>query len=83
MGNGPVGGNGKTHLLYTIENVKRDEICQNEDIVALPEGGEVKSVFFSDDGVSNSSVYKSLQIPCPLTCYTFRILASMTQPAYY
>ncbi|KAH0565624.1 hypothetical protein GP486_000982 [Trichoglossum hirsutum] len=50
MGNGPVGGDGKTRLLYTIENIKRDEICQNEDIVALPEGGEVKSVFFSDNG---------------------------------
>ncbi|KAH0537162.1 hypothetical protein FGG08_006032 [Glutinoglossum americanum] len=41
MGNGSVGGDGKTHLLYTIENIKRDEICQNEDIVALPGGGEV------------------------------------------
>lgn len=54
MGNGSVGGDGKTRLLYTIENVKRDEICQNEDIVALPEGAEVKTVFFSDNGVSNS-----------------------------
>ncbi|GAO17702.1 uncharacterized protein UV8b_01349 [Ustilaginoidea virens] len=50
MGNGPVGSDGKTRLLYTIENIKRDEICQNEDIVALPEGATVKGVFFSDRG---------------------------------
>ncbi|KAG9257592.1 WD40-repeat-containing domain protein [Emericellopsis atlantica] len=50
MGNGPVGADGSARLLYTIENVKRDEICQNEDTVALPEGATVKSVFFSDSG---------------------------------
>lgn len=52
IGNGPVGGNGTTRLLYTIENVKRDEICQSEDIVALSEGAELQNVFFSDQGVS-------------------------------
>ena len=50
MGNGPVGGDGSTKLLYTIENVKRDEICQSEDIVALTEGAQLRSVFFSDTG---------------------------------
>ncbi|KAI0850190.1 WD40 repeat-like protein [Daldinia vernicosa] len=50
IGNGPVGADGHTRLLYTIENVKRDEICQNEDTVALPEGAMLKSVFFSDNG---------------------------------
>ncbi|KAI9774888.1 MAG: WD repeat and HMG-box DNA binding-domain containing protein 1 [Geoglossum simile] len=50
MGNGSAGGDGKTRLLYTIENVKRDEICQNEDIVALPEGAEIRTAFFSDNG---------------------------------
>lgn len=53
MGNGPVGPDGNARLLYTIENVKRDEICQNEDTVALPEGASIKSVFFSDIGVSS------------------------------
>ena len=52
MGNGPVGADGNAKLLYTIENLKRDEVCQNEDTVALPEGATVKSVFFSDKGVS-------------------------------
>lgn len=52
LGNGPCGADGRTKLLYSIENVKRDEICQNADIVALPEGITVKSVFFSDNGVS-------------------------------
>lgn len=51
MGNGAVGGDGKTRLVYTIENVKRDEVLQNEDTVALTEGAELKSVFFSDNGV--------------------------------
>ncbi|KAF7535395.1 hypothetical protein G7Z17_g13212 [Cylindrodendrum hubeiense] len=50
IGNGPVGPDGNTRLQYTIENVKRDEICQNEDTVALPDGATLKSVFFSDNG---------------------------------
>lgn len=52
MGNGPVGADGTTKLLYTIENIKRDEICQSEDVVALTEGTTIKNVFFSDNGVS-------------------------------
>lgn len=55
VGNGPLGSDGRTaSLRYTVENVKRDEICQNEDVVALPEGSELKSVFFSDTGVSDA-----------------------------
>ncbi|KAK2001879.1 WD domain-containing protein [Colletotrichum falcatum] len=50
MGNGPVGADGNARLLYTIENIKRDEICQNEDTVALPDGATLRSVFFSDVG---------------------------------
>jgi chromosome transmission fidelity protein 4 len=52
LGNGPVGADGTTKLLYTIQNIKRDEICQSEDVVALSEGETLKSVFFSDNGVS-------------------------------
>lgn len=52
IGNGPVGADGQTKLLYTIENIKRDEVCQSEDVVALSEGTTIKSVFFSDNGVS-------------------------------
>ena len=50
MGNGAVGGDGSTKLLYSIENIKRDEVCQSEDIVALTEDTQVKNVFFSDNG---------------------------------
>ncbi|KAL8959447.1 MAG: hypothetical protein Q9193_003694 [Seirophora villosa] len=50
MGNGSVGGNGCTKLLYTVENIKRDEVCQSEDIVALTDNAQIKSVFFSDNG---------------------------------
>lgn len=52
VGNGPLGIDGTTTLRYSVENVKRDEICQNEDVVALPEGSKLQSVFFSDKGVS-------------------------------
>jgi len=52
IGNGPVSADGRqTTLHYTVENVKRDEICQNEDVVALPSGAQLQSVFFSDIGV--------------------------------
>ncbi|EER37278.1 chromosome segregation protein [Histoplasma capsulatum H143] len=50
VGNGPVGSDGMATLTYSIENVKRDEICQNEDHVALPDSTELQSVFFSDSG---------------------------------
>ena len=50
MGNGPVSPDGSTKLLYTIENVRRDEVCQSEDIVALADGTDLRSVFFSDAG---------------------------------
>lgn len=50
LGNGPVGVDGKTSLLYTIENIRRDETLQQNDIVALPPGGSVKNVFFSEAG---------------------------------
>jgi hypothetical protein len=39
-------------LTYSIENIKRDEICQSEDIVAIRDESELKNVFFSDNGVS-------------------------------
>jgi len=51
IGNGSVGGDGQTRLLYTIENVRRDEVCQSEDVVALTEGAQLRNVFFSDTGV--------------------------------
>ncbi len=77
MGNGPVGADGTSRLLYTIENIKRDEICQNEDTIALPEGATVKSVFFSDNGVS---IMSSLSRSYPLT-YLSRTPVFTTQPA--
>lgn len=50
MGNGPVGSDGTATLLYSIENVRRDDVCQSEDIVALPKDGDIQTVFFSDRG---------------------------------
>ena len=50
IGNGPVAADGTTQLLYTIENIKRDEVCQSEDILALAPGTELRTVFFSDVG---------------------------------
>ncbi|KAI5302715.1 hypothetical protein KEM56_000423 [Ascosphaera pollenicola] len=50
VGNGPIGSDGSSMLTYSIENIKKDEICQNEDVVALANGTELKSVMFSDNG---------------------------------
>lgn len=61
VGNGPLGSDGMATLRYSVENVKRDEICQNEDVVALPEGSKLQSVFFSDRGVSTYRTNKFLQ----------------------
>ncbi len=79
MGNGPVGADGMCRLLYTIENIKRDEICQNEDTVALPEGATVKSVFFSDNGVR--AALTDPPLPKPFANPLSRTPASTTQPA--
>jgi chromosome transmission fidelity protein 4 len=37
-------------MVYTIEDVLNDETIQNGDLIALPPGGNLKSVFFSEDG---------------------------------
>lgn len=58
VGNGPVGADGCTQLMYSIDDVRRDENCQNEDVVALgtlpPDSEEeevsLKTVFWSDVG---------------------------------
>ncbi|KAK5737920.1 DNA polymerase alpha accessory factor Mcl1 [Elasticomyces elasticus] len=50
IGNGSVGGDGTTQMRYTIDNIRRDEICQNEDAVALPGGTQLRNAFFSDKG---------------------------------
>ncbi|KAI1615361.1 chromosome transmission fidelity protein 4 [Exophiala viscosa] len=58
VGNGPVGADGCTQLMYSIDDVKRDENCQNEDVLALgtlrPDSEEeevsLKTVFWSDAG---------------------------------
>jgi chromosome transmission fidelity protein 4 len=71
LGNGPVGADGNTKLLYTIHNIKRDEICQSEDVVALPDGETLKSVFFSDNGVSHCSMY------FPVLCANYHLLGSV------
>lgn len=52
IGNGPIGADGRATLRYTVENIKRDEIFQSEDVVAILEGTELANVFFSDTGVS-------------------------------
>lgn len=50
IGNGPVGSDGRTRLHYSIFNVKRDEVCQSEDTVALPADNSIRNAFFSDNG---------------------------------
>ncbi|KAF1833930.1 DNA polymerase alpha accessory factor Mcl1 [Decorospora gaudefroyi] len=50
IGNGPVQNDLSTQLLYTIENVKHDVVYQDSDILALPPGTKLTSVFFSSEG---------------------------------
>jgi chromosome transmission fidelity protein 4 len=79
MGNGPVGADGTTKLLYTIENIKRDEICQSEDVVALSEGTTIKSVFFSDNGVRTCYLIS----PCHNLLMPGRTPVYMTAQVFY
>jgi chromosome transmission fidelity protein 4 len=71
VGNGAIGGDGCTQLVYTIEDIKREEVFQSEDIVALGDGEDValKTVFFSDQGVS--SLPSSCLFPAPGGLLTF------------
>lgn len=64
ISNGPVCSDGRTSLLYTIENVKRDEVYQSEDVVPLPDGATLSSVFFSDKG--DPCIYDSHGVLCVL-----------------
>lgn len=50
VGNGGLNADNGPRLLYTIENVRRDEVYQSEDILPLPEAATLRSVFFSDEG---------------------------------
>ncbi|ETI24123.1 hypothetical protein G647_03492 [Cladophialophora carrionii CBS 160.54] len=58
VGNGPVGADGSTQLTYSIDNVREDESCQNEDVLALgtvlpdsdAEEVSLKTLFWSDAG---------------------------------
>ncbi|TGZ83268.1 WD40 repeat-like protein [Ascodesmis nigricans] len=50
LGNGPVGADGRAQLLYTLENVKRDETLQSNDVVALRDAETARNVFFSEEG---------------------------------
>ena len=50
VGNGPVAADGACALRYSLENVRRDETHQADDVVALPPGARLAAVFFSDAG---------------------------------
>ena len=56
IGNGPVGNDGRSKLVYSIEDLRNDEALQNEDIVALSvddhdsDDWGLQTVFWSDEG---------------------------------
>jgi chromosome transmission fidelity protein 4 len=52
VGNGAVASDGCTQLVYSIDDIRRDETHQSEDVMALGAGEEVslKSVFWSEEG---------------------------------
>lgn len=54
---------GATELVYSIEDVLSDEMIQSGDSVALPPGGHLKSVFFSEDGVRGEKAHTECRIP--------------------
>jgi chromosome transmission fidelity protein 4 len=52
VGNGAVASDGCTQLVYSIDDIRRDETHQSEDVMALGAGEDVslKSVFWSEEG---------------------------------
>ena len=71
VGNGPVGADGYTTLVYGIENVRTGEVCQCEDLVALGpstyddnDGVSLKNLFWSDKG--DPCIYDSHGVLCVL-----------------
>ncbi|KAK4997373.1 DNA polymerase alpha accessory factor Mcl1 [Elasticomyces elasticus] len=50
IGNGPLKADRRTCLQYSIENVKRDQICQDCDTIPLVSDANLVNVFFSDSG---------------------------------
>lgn len=57
VGNGSVGNDGRTKLVYSLEDLRNDEALQSEDVVAMSEIDEdgegewgLQTVFWSDEG---------------------------------
>ncbi|KAG8625782.1 hypothetical protein KVT40_006183 [Elsinoe batatas] len=50
VANGPVTATGATSLVYSIDNVKRDETHQNAASLPLPPDAELSSIFWSESG---------------------------------
>jgi len=50
LSNGPVAATGHTTLTYAIMNIKHDETLQSDATIALPPGGVLQSIFFSEEG---------------------------------
>ncbi len=61
IGNATVGSDGCTQLMYSIEDVRREKVCQNEDMVAMGEAGTLRNVFFSNDGVRHPALSLALR----------------------
>ena len=65
VSNGPISPSGSATLIYSIDNVKRDETCQSDDILPLPsDGTSLSSIFFSARG--DPCIYDSagVLLPC-------------------
>lgn len=51
VGNGPLSTDGRPQLLFTIENVRRDEILQRQAVLPLPDAKlELTSLLWSEEG---------------------------------
>lgn len=57
VANGPAKADGAVQLVYSIYHTQRDDVIQNDDLVALPPLSALKSLFFGEDG--NPYIYSS------------------------
>jgi chromosome transmission fidelity protein 4 len=50
LSNGPLSATGRPTIVYTLENLRRDEVYQSNDFVALGEAAGINAVMFTDQG---------------------------------
>ena len=83
VSNGAVGPDGSSQLVYSIENVRSGQVCQDGDQVALPGEGSLQSIFFSDEGVSLSLPLRSTSSSAISSIPACQIFPQILTPASF